>query len=88
MYYLYLTYRVLQVSCYAFTFDYFRLKLNIVQTFAHLNKCHCITYTIYIYKRLLGVKYRLMAVTRMKTFTLLHTGFKKTQILWQLNISE
>ena len=55
-----------------------------IKTFAHIDNCHCITDTIYAYKRLVNAKYRLMET---ETSTLLHSGFKKTDISKQLNTS-
>ena len=54
----------------------------------HFNKCHCITDTIYIYrKKLLNVKHHLMEAKSIELSTLLQAGFKKTKISKQLNIS-
>ena len=46
------------------------LKLNIVKNFAHFNKCHCITDTIYINKKY----YK----RHSKIFTLLRSRFNST----------
>ena len=56
------------------------LKLKIVQYFARHNNCHCIKDTIYMYKKLLNVKFRLMEVKRIEISTLLRADFKKTEI--------
>ena len=54
---------------------------------AHFHNCHSITDTIYIYKKLLNVHYRLIKDKRIEIPTLLRAGFKKTKVSKQLNIS-
>ena len=54
------------------------LKLNIVKIVAYFSNFCCITDTIYIYKILLIIKYHIMEAKRIKIFTLLRAGFKKT----------
>ena len=81
------TYRVLQKSGYTFNFGSFLLKLNIYKNFIHFNNCHCITDTVYSYKKLLNVNYRLREGKRIEISTLLCAGYKKTKILMQLNVS-
>ena len=43
-----------------------RFKVNIIKKFAHFNNCHCIIDIIYIYKKILNVKYRTMEATRIE----------------------
>ena len=54
-----------------------QLKLNIVKNFAQFNNCHCITETIYIDKKLMNDKYRLIEAKILEISTLLSMGFKK-----------
>ena len=44
------------------------------------NNCHSITDAIYIYKKLLNIKYSLMVVIGIEISTLLRAGLKKTEI--------
>ena len=48
--------------------------------FAHINNCHCITDSIYIYEKLLKMKHLLMEAKTNEIPTLLRGGFKKTEI--------
>ena len=75
-------------SRYTFNFESIQLQLSIVKTFTHFHRGHCITNTIYIYKKLLSLKNRLMKAKIIKTFTLLPAGFKKTKISKRLNLSK
>lgn len=64
------------------------LQLNKVETIVNFDNCHYITDTIFTYKKLLSVMYRLMEAKSIKIgIQFVRAGFKKTNISQQLNIN-
>ena len=71
-------------------FQFWTISVKIKQSYncQHFSNCYCITDTVYTYKKLSIVKYRLIKATRVDILTLLRAGFKKTEISMKLNVSK